>query len=223
MELLYGSTRGGETGVTASQAVLKGLANDGGLYVPERIPTLDVTMDELAGMTYQETAYAVMKQFLTDYTEEELKYCISRAYDEKFDTEEIAPLAKADGMYFLELFHGKTIAFKDMALSILPYLMTTAAKKNHAKNEIVILTATSGDTGKAAMAGFADVPGTRIIVFYPKNGVSRVQELQMLTQKGANTSVVGIEGNFDDAQTGVKKIFGDKEFAKELDAMKSGI
>ena len=122
-------------------------------------------------------------------------------------------------MYFLELFHGKTIAFKDMALSILPYLMTTAAKKNHAKNEIVILTATSGDTGKAAMAGFADVPGTRIIVFYPKNGVSRVQELQMLTQKGANTSVVGIEGNFDDAQTGVKKIFGDKEFAKELDRM----
>ena len=218
-ELLYGSTRGGETGVTASQAVLKGLANDGGLYVPERIPTLDVTMDELAGMTYQETAYAVMKQFLTDYTEEELKYCISHAYDSKFDTEEIAPLAKADGMYFLELFHGKTIAFKDMALSILPYLMTTAAKKNHAKNEIVILTATSGDTGKAAMAGFADVPGTRIIVFYPKNGVSRVQELQMLTQKGANTSVVGIEGNFDDAQTGVKKIFGDKEFAKELDAM----
>ena len=219
MELLYGSTRGGETGVTASQAVLKGLADDGGLYVPERIPTLDVTMDELAGMTYQETAYAVMKQFLTDYTEEELKYCISHAYDEKFDTEEIAPLTKADGMYFLELFHGKTIAFKDMALSILPYLMTTAAKKNHAKNEIVILTATSGDTGKAAMAGFADVPGTRIIVFYPKNGVSRVQELQMLTQKGANTSVVGIEGNFDDAQTGVKKIFGDKEFAKELDAM----
>ena len=134
MELLYGSTRGGETGVTASQAVLKGLANDGGLYVPECIPTLDVTMDELAGMTYQETAYAVMKQFLTDYTEEELKYCISHAYDEKFDTEEIAPLAKADGMYFLELFHGKTIAFKDMALSILPYLMTTAAKKNHAKN-----------------------------------------------------------------------------------------
>ena len=122
-------------------------------------------------------------------------------------------------MYFLELFHGKPIAFKDMALSILPYLMTTAAKKNHAKNEIVILTATSGDTGKAAMAGFADVPGTRIIVFYPKTGVSRVQELQMLTQKGANTSVVGIEGNFDDAQTGVKKIFGDKEFAKELDAM----
>lgn len=219
MGLLYESTRGGETGVTASEAILKGLASDGGLFVPETIPCLDVTVEELAGMTYQETAYAVMKQFLTDFTEDELKYCISHAYDEKFDTEEIAPLVRAGGVYFLELFHGKTIAFKDMALSILPYLMTTAAKKNDVKNEIVILTATSGDTGKAAMAGFADVPGTRIIVFYPKDGVSRVQELQMLTQKGANTCVVGIYGNFDDAQTGVKKIFGDREFAKEIDQM----
>ena len=217
MELLYGSTRGGETGVTASQAVLKGLANDGGLYVPERIPTLDVTMDELAGMTYQETAYAVMKQFLTDYTEEELKYCISRAYDEKFDTTEIAPLHEADGAYYLELFHGSTIAFKDMALSILPHLMTTAARKNQVKNDIVILTATSGDTGKAALAGFADVPGTRIIVFYPKHGVSPIQEKQMVTQKGANTAVVGITGNFDDAQTAVKKMFNDHELAAELD------
>ena len=219
MELLYRSTRGGESNITASQAILKGLASDGGLFVPEKIPALDVTIEELANMTYQEIAYAVMKQFLTDFTEEELKYCIENAYDDKFDTEEIAPLAKAGGAYFLELFHGKTIAFKDMALSILPYFMTTAAKKNDAKNEIVILTATSGDTGKAAMAGFADVPGTRIIVFYPKNGVSRVQELQMLTQKGENTCVVGIDGNFDDAQTGVKKIFGDKEFAKELNEM----
>ena len=130
--------------------------------------------------------------------------------------EEIAPLAKADGAYFLELYHGNTIAFKDMALSILPHLMTTAAKKNHMEKEIVILTATSGDTGKAAMAGFADVPGTRIIVFYPKGGVSRVQELQMRTQKGDNTAVAAIHGNFDDAQTGVKKLFGDKELAAEL-------
>lgn len=219
MDLLYRSTRGGESNVTASQAILKGLASDGGLFVPDQIPALDVSIDDLAKMTYQETAYAVMKQFLTDFTEEELKHCIENAYDDKFDTEEIAPLAKAGGAYFLELFHGKTIAFKDMALSILPYFMTTAARKNNAKNEIVILTATSGDTGKAAMAGFADVPGTRIIVFYPKDGVSRVQELQMLTQKGKNTCVVGIDGNFDDAQTGVKKIFGDKEFAKELDEM----
>ena len=216
MALFYQSTRGKETGVTASQAILKGLAEDGGLFMPTEIPVLSIPMKELAGMSYQETAYEVMKLFLTDYTEEELKDCIAKAYDDKFDVEEIAPLAKADGMYFLELFHGKTIAFKDMALSILPHLMTTAAKKNGTDKEIVILTATSGDTGKAAMAGFADVPGTRIIVFYPKGGVSKVQELQMRTQKGNNTSVVAIHGNFDDAQTGVKKLFGDKEFAKEL-------
>lgn len=216
MELSYQSTRGGEAGVTASQAILKGLADDGGLFMPTAIPKLDKTMDELSGMTYQETAYEVMKLFLTDYTEEELKACIAKAYDSKFDTEEIAPLAKADGAYYLELYHGNTIAFKDMALSILPHLMTTAAKKNGIKNKIVILTATSGDTGKAAMAGFADVPGTEIIVFYPKDGVSRVQELQMVTQKGDNTHVVAIHGNFDDAQTGVKKIFGDKAFAEEL-------
>lgn len=216
MELLYKSTRNSDTTVTASQAILKGLAEDGGLFVPTMIPKLDAGMDELAGMSYQETAYAVMKQYLTDFTEEELKSCIARAYDEKFDTEEIAPLKKEDGVYYLELFHGATIAFKDMALSILPHLMTTAAKKNHISNEIVILTATSGDTGKAALAGFADVPGTRIVVFYPKSGVSPIQEKQMVTQKGDNTFVVGIRGNFDDAQTGVKKIFGDKDLEKEM-------
>lgn len=216
MELSYQSTRGGEAGVTASQAILKGLAEDGGLFMPSFIPKLDKSMKELSEMTYQETAYEVMKLFLTDYTEEELKSCISRAYDSKFDTEEIAPLSKADGAYYLELYHGKTIAFKDMALSILPHFMTVAAKKNQVKNKIVILTATSGDTGKAAMAGFADVEGTEIIVFYPKDGVSRVQELQMVTQKGENTHVAAIYGNFDDAQTGVKRIFGDKEFAAKL-------
>ena len=173
-------------------------------------------MEELKTMSYQETAYAVMKQFLTDFTEEELKGCIARAYDSKFDTEVIAPLVKVGDTYHLELFHGATIAFKDMALSILPHLLTTAAKKNQVKNEIVILTATSGDTGKAALAGFADVPGTKIIVFYPKNGVSRVQELQMVTQKGENTSVVAIHGNFDNAQSGVKALFEDKELEKEL-------
>lgn len=218
MNLSYQSTRGGESGLTASQAILKGLADDGGLFMPTGIPKLDVSIEQLSKMTYQETAYEVMKLFLTDFTEEELKYCISHAYDSKFDTEEIAPLVKADGAYYLELFHGSTIAFKDMALSILPYFMTTAAKKNHVENEIVILTATSGDTGKAAMAGFADVPGTRIIVFYPKGGVSKVQELQMVTQKGDNTAVVAIHGNFDDAQTGVKKIFGDRDFAEKLAA-----
>ena len=218
MNLLYKSTRNAEKTVTASEAILKGLADDGGLYVPVSIPKLDVTLDELKEMTYQETAYVVMKQYLTDFTEEELKNCIAKAYDSKFDTEEIAPLAKVEDTYYLELFHGATIAFKDMALSILPHLLTTSAKKNNVKNEIVILTATSGDTGKAALAGFADVEGTRIIVFYPKNGVSKVQELQMVTQKGTNTSVVAIHGNFDCAQSGVKAIFENKELAKELDA-----
>ena len=199
-------------------AILKGLSEDGGLFVPTEIPKLDVPMDKLAKMSYQETAYEVMKRFLTDFTEEELKNCINNAYDDKFDTKEIAPLHEADGAYFLELYHGATIAFKDMALSILPHLMTTAAKKNQVNNEIVILTATSGDTGKAAMAGFADVPGTKIIVFYPKHGVSPIQEKQMVTQKGNNTYVVGITGNFDDAQTAVKKMFNDKELEAELDA-----
>ncbi|MBQ2986502.1 MAG: threonine synthase [Tyzzerella sp.] len=217
MNLLYKSTRNAEKTVTASEAILKGLADDGGLYVPVSIPKLDVTLDELKEMSYQETAYTVMKQFLTDFTEEELKNCIAKAYDSKFDTEEIAPLAKVEDTYYLELFHGATIAFKDMALSILPHLLTTSAKKNNVKNEIVILTATSGDTGKAALAGFADVEGTKIIVFYPKNGVSKVQELQMVTQKGANTSVVAIHGNFDCAQSGVKAIFENKELAKEMD------
>ena len=217
MEVLYKSTRSNSQPVKASEAILKGLANDGGLFVPERIPALDVSIEALSKMSYKEVAYEVMKLYLTDFTEEELKNCIDRAYDAKFDTEVIAPLAYAGNAYYLELFHGATIAFKDMALSILPHLMTTSAKKNNVKNEIVILTATSGDTGKAALAGFADVEGTKIIVFYPKNGVSPVQEKQMVTQKGANTHVIGIHGNFDDAQTGVKTLFGDKELAAEMD------
>ena len=217
MEVLYRSTRGNGSTVTASQAILKGLSEDGGLFVPDQIPALDVPVEKLAGMSYQEVAYEVMSRFLTDFTEEELKDCIAHAYDKKFDTEKIAPLTSADGAYFLELFHGATIAFKDMALSILPYLLTTAAKKNQVTNDIVILTATSGDTGKAAMAGFADVPGTKIIVFYPKDGVSPIQEKQMVTQKGDNTYVVAIYGNFDDAQTGVKKIFNDADMKAELE------
>ncbi len=209
MELIYLSTRNKNETASSSRAILAGLAEGGGLYVPSFIPQLDKSFSELSEMNYQEIAFEVMKLFLTDFTEEELKYCISHAYDRKFDTEKIAELVKCDNAYFLELFHGATIAFKDMALSILPYLMTTSAKKNQIDNEIVILTATSGDTGKAALAGFADVPGTKIIVFYPKHGVSPIQERQMVTQKGDNTFVVGIEGNFDDAQTGVKKMFSD--------------
>ena len=215
MEVTYKSTRSSQT-ATASQAILKGLADDGGLFVPMTIPALDKSVEELSKMTYQEVAYEVMSKFFTDFTEEELKNCIAKAYDSKFDTKEIAPIVKKDNAYYLELFHGATIAFKDMALSILPHLLTTSAKKNHVKNEIVILTATSGDTGKAALAGFADVENTRIVVFYPKGGVSPIQEKQMVTQKGDNTSVVAIHGNFDNAQSGVKAMFENKELEKEL-------
>ncbi|MDC7302531.1 threonine synthase [Agathobacter ruminis] len=218
MSVLYSSTRSDSKKLTASQAILQGLAEDGGLFVPDHIPALEKSMEELAKLSYQETAYEVMKLFLSDFTEEELKNCIAKAYDQKFDTEEIAPLVYADDAYYLELFHGATIAFKDMALSILPHLMITSARKNQIKNDIVILTATSGDTGKAALAGFADVEGTRIVVFYPKHGVSPIQEKQMVTQKGANTCVVGIEGNFDQAQTGVKQMFNDAQLKEQLDA-----
>ncbi|MCR5254580.1 MAG: threonine synthase [Acetatifactor sp.] len=217
MEVFYSSTRDKNNRVTASKAILQGLSNEGGLFVPDHIPELDIELSDLAKMDYKQIALEVMKRFLTDFTEEELKNCIDNAYDEKFDTDVIAPLVEAEGAYYLELFHGATIAFKDMALSILPHLMITAAKKNNIKNEIVILTATSGDTGKAALAGFAGVKGTKIIVFYPKNGVSPIQEKQMVTQTGDNTFVVGIHGNFDDAQTGVKKIFGDEALKKEMD------
>lgn len=216
MEVLYSSTRDSANKVTASQAILKGLSDDGGLFVPDHIPMLESAMSDLADKSYQEVAYEVMRLFLTDFTQDELQNCISRAYDSKFDTEEIVPVQEKEGAFYLELFHGPTIAFKDMALSILPHLMITSAKKNHVKNEIVILTATSGDTGKAALAGFAGVEGTRIIVFYPKNGVSPIQEKQMITQKGSNTFVVGIHGNFDDAQSGVKALFNDHELALEM-------
>jgi len=216
MSFLYRSTRNKDEAVTASQAILQGLAHEGGLFVPDEIPALDLPLEELAKMDYCGVAYEVMSRMFTDFTEEELKYCIHGAYDTKFDDPMIAPLVKHHGTHFLELFHGKTIAFKDMALSILPYLMTTSAKKNHMDREIVILTATSGDTGKAALAGFADVPGTRIAVFYPKSGVSPIQEKQMVTERGKNTFVAGITGNFDDAQTGVKKMFSDEALGEYL-------
>ena len=216
MQIMYRSTRSSSLRVTASQAILQGLAPDGGLFVPESLPKLDPDWDRLAGLDYRETAMEVMRLLLTDYTDEELSACIRAAYDSKFDIPEITRLKEADGAYYLELFHGATIAFKDMALSILPHLMTAAAKKNDMTDEIVILTATSGDTGKAAMAGFADVPGTRIIVFYPKGGVSAIQEKQMLTQRGKNVHVVGIRGNFDDAQSAVKRIFSDETLRAQM-------
>ncbi|WP_058485700.1 threonine synthase [Defluviitalea phaphyphila] len=215
-QIKYKSTRGGQKNISPSQAIIQGIASDGGLFVPEEMPKLEYSLEKLKDMNYQKLAYTIMQHFLTDFTEDELRECVNKAYDTKFDTPKIAPVVKKDGVYFLELFHGPTLAFKDMALSILPYLLKTAAKKLNIEKEIVILTATSGDTGKAALEGFANVEGTKIIVFFPQDGVSEIQKRQMTTQTGNNTYVIGIEGNFDDAQNGVKEIFGDKEFNKKL-------
>jgi len=215
--LLYKSTRGKGKTVTASQAIVRGLAEDGGLYVPQEIPKLERSLESLIDMNYRELAFYIMKMFFDDFSDQELKACVESAYDEKFENPLIAPLNYKAGVNFLELYHGKTLAFKDMALSILPYLMKTAAKKSGISKEIVILTATSGDTGKAALEGFDSVEGTRIIVFYPKDGVSEIQRIQMAVQEGKNTLVVGIDGNFDDAQNGVKEIFADEEFNRLLD------
>jgi len=213
----YISTRGSEEKITAASAVIKGLAPDRGLYVPEKIPPLPCQIKDLTVVDYRETAKKIIGAYFTDFTDEELSACAESAYDIKFDDPLITPLAKTDKAYFLELWHGSTAAFKDMALSILPWLLTTAVKKEKEENKIAILTATSGDTGKAALAGFADVPGTEIIVFYPKDGVSAVQERQMLTQEGENVHVFGIRGNFDEAQKGVKNVFSDRSFAEDLE------
>lgn len=210
--LYYKSTRSEKERILSSEAIVNGIAGDGGLYVPESLPAIDLPYSKLAKMSFKELAYFILRKFLTDFTEDELKFCIEKAYDKKFDTDEIAPLVKKDNVFFIELYHGATAAFKDMALSLLPYLMTAAVKKIGIDKEIVILTATSGDTGKAALESFSDVKGTKIIVFYPHNGVSLVQERHMITQTGKNTFVVAIEGNFDDAQTGVKNIFNDRTF-----------
>ena len=214
--MLYNSTRDKNVKLTASEAILKGLSDDGGLFVPESIPKINKSMKELSELSYNDLAYEVMSLFLDDFTEDELKTCINYAYGDNFDDPKIAPMSYADRSYYLELYHGPTIAFKDMALQILPHLMTTSAKKNGVSKDIVILTATSGDTGKAAMAGFADVPHTKIMVFFPHGGVSDVQRLQMVTQKGGNVSVISVDGNFDDCQTGVKQIFNDSSFKDEI-------
>ncbi len=216
--MLYNSTRDKNIKLRASEAILKGLSDDGGLFVPESIPSLGSDMKTLSELSYNELAFEVMRLFFDDFTDAELKDCINSAYGTNFDDPMIAPLSYVSGSYFLELYHGPTIAFKDMALQILPHLLTASARKNGVSKDIVILTATSGDTGKAAMAGFADVPHTKIMVFFPHGGVSDVQRLQMITQKGSNVSAVSVDGNFDDCQTGVKKIFSDKAFRDEISA-----
>lgn len=216
MSLHYRSTRGKKEGLNSLEAIVKGIANDGGLFVPEKIEEIDKSIEELSKMTYQELAYYIINKFFPDFKGDELLNCVENAYDDKFDTEKIAPLVEKSDTNFLELFHGPTLAFKDMALSILPYLLKTSAVKLGLKDEIVILTATSGDTGKAALEGFKDVEGIKIIVYYPEDGVSDVQKYQMITQEGNNTHVVGIKGNFDDAQNGVKEAFNNKAFNEEL-------
>ena len=173
------STRGNNEKITASQAIIKGLSSDRGLFVPSEFKNLKSELKNLVNLDYKELAYVILKEFLTDYSEKELKYCINSAYDEKFDTEKIAPISKVGDDYVLELYHGPTCAFKDMALTIMPYLLKTAIEKNNLKEEVVILTATSGDTGKAALEGFKDVDKIKIVVFFPENGVSNIQKLQM--------------------------------------------
>ena len=214
----YESTRGSRLKKTGAQAIIPGIAEDKGLYVPETIPALPFNIEEMKGKSYKEIAFKVIGAFFDDFTSEEMGYCIDGAYDSKFTASDVVEIKEAGGAHFLELYHGKTAAFKDMALSILPYLMTTSMKKEGVTDKVCILTATSGDTGKAALEGFADVSGTEIVVFYPTGGVSQVQERQMITQQGANTHVFAIRGNFDDAQSGVKKIFNDDDFASELAA-----
>ena len=214
----YTSTRDSSLRVTAQEAIVQGIAPDGGLFVPVEMPSLtEEDLAALSGMTYTQRAVWVLSRFLTDWTAEELAAAVEAAYGERFEEGDPAPLSRLEeGKYLLELWHGPTCAFKDMALQLLPKLLPAAAKKSGCREEIVILVATSGDTGKAALEGFMDVPGTRILVFYPQEGVSRMQKRQMTTQRGDNVAVTGIRGNFDDAQTGVKAIFGDEELAAEL-------
>jgi threonine synthase len=214
--MFYSSTRSSEEKIISREAIVRGIAKDGGLYVPDNIPTVSEHLDVLMNMTYKELALLIIGKYFTDFDDLELGQCIEKAYDDKFDTELIAPLVEKEGVHFLELYHGPTLAFKDMALTVLPHLFKTALKKDNIKKEVVILTATSGDTGKAALEGFAGVDGTKIIVFFPENGVSEIQKRQMLTQEGSNTFVASIEGNFDDAQNGVKNLFNDHEFRELL-------
>ena len=215
----YVSTRDKNLTVSAAKAIATGIAPDGGLYCPTEIPQL--TADDFAALCakdYRGRSADILGRFLTDFTAEELETYAARAYaDEKFGGPDTAPLVKLeDGTYILELWHGPTCAFKDMALQLLPHLLTVASAKSEPGKQIVILVATSGDTGKAALEGFKDVKNTKILVFYPNDGVSPMQKLQMTTQEGANVGVCAIEGNFDDAQTGVKKIFTDKAVAAKL-------
>ncbi len=216
----YISTRDSSVKVKASVAVKKGISDEGGLFVPEEIPQIELDdIDKLKNKSYTERAVFILKKYLSDFLVKELKDCASKAYDaKKFGGKNPVPIRKLnDSMYIMELWHGPTCAFKDMALQILPHFLTYAIEKTGEKKKVVILVATSGDTGKAALEGFKDVKGTKISVFYPSDGVSDIQKLQMITQEGKNVNVTGIKGNFDDAQNGVKAIFTDEKIKEEID------
>ena len=220
MSLKYITTREGSQVIDSSKAILNGLGDDGGLYLPTEIPEVSLAdISDLVDASYQDKAKFVLKKFLNDFTDEEIDYCVSNAYNSNtFTDANITPLHVLNNKSaVLELYHGPTSAFKDVALQILPYLLTTSAKKNNDNRTYVILVATSGDTGKAALEGFKDVPDTKIMVFYPNDGVSLVQKLQMITQLGENVKVVAVDGNFDDTQTGVKKLFGDLDLISDLE------
>ncbi|AGC68408.1 threonine synthase ThrC [Thermoclostridium stercorarium subsp. stercorarium DSM 8532] len=214
----YRSTRGGFSGVTSSEAIKMGIAPDGGLFVPEDDVTVDLKfIENLVSDNYRQRAEKILSFFLTDFDRAELEECVKKAYGNNFSSPEVTPLVHLhEHLHMLELWHGPTCAFKDMALQILPHFMVKAIKKTGENSKIVILTATSGDTGKAALEGFADVDGTYIIVFYPNGGVSEIQRLQMVTQTGKNTNVIAVNGNFDDTQSGVKKIFNDKNICDKI-------
>jgi threonine synthase len=220
---MYISSRGNFRPVTASEAIRLGMVPEGGLFVPEKIPVLDpVKIKEMAEQSYGEVAQTILELFLDDFSQDEIRDIIKKSYNEtNFDHPDIAPLAKLDNeTYILELWHGPTAAFKDMALQIMPRLLTKSVEKTGSQDEVIIPVATSGDTGKAALEGFKNVPGVRIIVFYPYGGVSKVQELQMTTAEGNNVAVVSVKGNFDDCQTGVKELFADREFNRLLASKK---
>ena len=215
----YVSTRDSSRRLTASQAIVEGLSRDGGLYLPESIPQLTLAdIRALARLSYPERAAKIMKLYLEEFSEEELLGFAQKAYGPaKFDTPAAAPVVQlADNTYIQELWHGPTCAFKDMALQMLPYLLTASLKKTGEEKTVCILVATSGDTGKAALEGFRDVDRTKILVFYPDGGVSEIQKLQMVTQEGRNVGVCAVRGNFDDAQTGVKRIFSDAQLRETL-------
>lgn len=216
MNLMYKSTRGSSELITASEAIIKGIAEDGGLYIPVKIPSIKTPLNEIMNFSYCKLANYILKEFLTDFSEDEISQCVKQAYSNNFNSEEIVEVKKEGDEFFLELYHGPTLAFKDMALSLLPHLLKTALNKHKITKEIVILTATSGDTGKAALEGFKNIDKTKIIVFYPEKGVSEIQKRQMTTQEGNNVYVTSIEGNFDDAQRGVKEIFNDSEYSEFL-------